>query len=74
MVTMAQEPLAIPGSMTEADKEMATYAISRVPVDYFYNGQFRYTNLTDAIAQAKRDQQRSVQPRLSKERRTVCEL
>ena len=41
-------------------EEMAKYGIKRVPVDYFHYGQFRYTNLKDAIAQAERDQQRSV--------------
>jgi hypothetical protein len=37
---------------------MAKYGITRVPVDYFDYRQFRYTNSEDAIAQAKRDQQR----------------
>ena len=44
-------------SASEAD-EMAKYGITRVPVGYFHYRQFRYTNLEDAIAQAKRDQQR----------------
>ena len=34
---------------------MAKYGIVLVPVDYFHYGKFRYTNLKDAIAQAKRD-------------------
>lgn len=34
---------------------MARYGIVLVPVDYFHYGKFRYTNLKDAIAQAKRD-------------------
>lgn len=34
--------------------EMAKYGITCVPVDYFHCGDFRYTNLADAIAQAKR--------------------
>jgi hypothetical protein len=55
---MAQESFADPVSMTEADKQMARYAITRVPVDCFHYRQFRYTNLKDAIAQAKRDQVR----------------
>ena len=38
----------------EAAKEMAKYGITRVPIDYFYYGDFRYTNLKDAVAQAKR--------------------
>jgi len=40
----------------EATEEMAKYGITRVPVDYFHYGSFRYTNLEDAIAQAKRQQ------------------
>lgn len=38
---------------TEA--EMAKYGITRIPVDHFYYREFRYTNLRDAVAQAKRD-------------------
>ena len=33
---------------------MAKYGITRVRVDNFYYGEFRYTNLDDAIAEAKR--------------------
>jgi hypothetical protein len=36
--------------------EMAKYGITRIPVDYFHYREFRYTNLKDAVAQAKRDQ------------------
>lgn len=35
-------------------KEMAKYGIKRTPVDYFYYGTYRYTDLKDAIAQARR--------------------
>jgi hypothetical protein len=46
--------------ITEADLlategEMVKYGIKRVPLDYFYYRQFRYTNLEDAVSQAKRD-------------------
>ena len=41
------------------DEEMSKYGITRVPVDYFCYGEFRYTNLNDAIAQAKRQQRAS---------------
>lgn len=34
--------------------EMTKYGIKRIPVDYFHFGDFRYTNLSDAIAQAKK--------------------
>lgn len=35
-------------------EDMAKYGIARIPVDYFHIGGFRYTNLNDAVAQAKR--------------------
>jgi len=41
----------------EADAEVAAgFGITRVPVEYFHYGEYRYTSLEDAIAQAKRDQ------------------
>ena len=43
-----------PSLSPEAAEEMAKYGVVRVPVDYFYFGKFRYTNLADALAQAKR--------------------
>ena len=36
--------------------EMAKYGITRIPVDYFYYKEFRYTRLDDAIAHARRQQ------------------
>lgn len=36
--------------------QMATYGITRVLVDYFHVGEFRYSNLEDAIAEARRQQ------------------
>ena len=33
---------------------MAEFGITRVPVDYFHIGDFRYTALADAVAEAKR--------------------
>lgn len=38
----------------EVSAEMEKHGITRIPVDYFHCGEFRYTNLKDAIAQAKR--------------------
>ena len=35
--------------------ELAKYGITQVSVDYFHYKDFRYTNLADAIAQAKRE-------------------
>ena len=38
---------------TDAE-EMERYGIVLIPVDYFHFGNFRYTSLKDAVAQAKR--------------------
>jgi hypothetical protein len=38
----------------EAIKEMLELGIERVSVDYFYFKEYRYTDLNDAVAQAKR--------------------
>lgn len=35
-------------------KDMAKYGITRVPVDYYHYGVFRYLSLKEAVAQAKR--------------------
>ena len=35
-------------------EEMAKYGILRVTVNYYHYGDFRYTSLKDAVAQAKR--------------------
>ena len=43
----------------DAAQAMTKYGITRVPVDVFYYKQYRYSNLSDAIAQAKRDQGRA---------------
>jgi hypothetical protein len=40
-----------PEDMTS--EEMATYGITRVPVDQLLCGELRYTRLTDVIAEAK---------------------
>ena len=41
----------------EAVEGVTKYGITRVPVDYFHYKQYRYTNLSDAVAQAKRDEE-----------------
>jgi hypothetical protein len=38
------------------ERQLEKYGIERVPVDYFHYREFRYTNVNDAIAQAKRDE------------------
>ena len=44
---------ASPSVADEAAEDMAKHGITRVPTDYFYYKEYRYTNLDDAIAQAK---------------------
>jgi hypothetical protein len=34
---------------------MERYGIQRIPADHYNYGQYRYTNLKDAVAQAMRD-------------------
>ncbi len=43
-----------PAVAPQATEEMAKHGITRVSVDYFYYGGYRYTNLEDAVAEAKR--------------------
>jgi len=43
-----------PPAAPDVAEQMATYGITRVPVDYFHVGKYRYSNLDDAIAEAKR--------------------
>jgi hypothetical protein len=52
----------------QAADEMAKYGITRLPVDCFHYGDFRYTNLNDAVAQARRQQpQNESRPTISLE-------
>jgi hypothetical protein len=45
-----------PTATPEAKDEMAKHGITRVPIDCFHYKQYHYTNLADALAQAKRAQ------------------
>jgi hypothetical protein len=45
----------LPALSVEARQNMETYGITRVPTDSFRYREFRYMNLRDALAQAKRD-------------------
>jgi hypothetical protein len=45
----------LPPLSAEARQKMDEYGITRVPTDTFTYREFRYTNLQDALAQAKRD-------------------
>ncbi len=38
-----------------AENELSKYGISRVSTDHFHYGDYKYTDLKDAVAQAKRD-------------------
>ena len=44
----------------ESLEEMARFGISRVPADWCRFRSFRYTNLKDAIAEAKRQRARDL--------------
>ena len=43
------------GSARSDEEKMSRFGITRIPTDYFHYKTFRYTNLNDAVAQAKRD-------------------
>jgi uroporphyrinogen-III synthase len=55
----SKDPRRVVSPSPETTEELAKYGITRVPVDYFYYGRYRYTNLEDAVAEAKRDQRSS---------------
>jgi hypothetical protein len=38
------------------EQKLKKYGIKIITVDYFHYREFQYTNLADAIAQAKRDE------------------
>ena len=40
--------------LSEEEAIMAKYGITRVQIDYYHLGSFRYKSLNDAVAQAKR--------------------
>ena len=42
-----------------AAKQMALYGITRIPADQYRYRDYRYSKLSDAIAQARRDKQPS---------------
>jgi hypothetical protein len=55
MTSPADSKETSPAINAESSDEMTKFGIARIPVDYFHYREFRYTNLKDAIAQAKRD-------------------
>lgn len=58
-MTSANIRVATPEISREDAASMARYEITRVPSESFHYREFRYANLKDALAQAKRDEQRS---------------
>lgn len=44
---------------TVAAEQMAHYGITRVPADQYHYKDYRYSKLSDAIAQARRDERPS---------------
>ena len=54
MLMIASEE-RLPMLSVEERRQMENYGIARVPKDSFHYREFRYTNLQDALAQAKRD-------------------
>ena len=54
-------PSEIERTASVSDLELLDkYGIKRTTADYYHCGQYRYTNLKDAIAQAERDKYNSV--------------
>lgn len=41
-------------SQSESDAEMKRYGITQVPAHFYEYGGYRYTNVKDAIAEARR--------------------
>jgi len=52
VIEMAETPPAT----EDMDEQMARYGIRRVPADQFHYKSYRYSNLRDAIAQARREE------------------
>jgi hypothetical protein len=46
--------VALAPSGPENVAEMEKYGITKKPIDYYFYGEYRYTTLRDALAQAKR--------------------
>lgn len=47
-----------PDAMQENDAEMERYGITKALVEVFSYKEYRYSNMKDAVAQAKRDEAR----------------
>lgn len=53
-LTTEETPRA--SNLSETELEMAKHGITHTTVDYFHYRQFRYTNLKDALNQARRQE------------------
>lgn len=47
-------------NLPTTEAEMSKYGITRSTVYYFHYRDFKYTNVNDALAQAKREKKRTV--------------
>ena len=56
--SVSPEPSHVSDQNTE--QAIREYGITRVPTQTFEYGGYRYTNINDAVAEAKRQQVRSV--------------
>lgn len=54
-MNIATQPGMIEDSSPEMEADMERYGITRFPFYYFQFRQYKYSNLKDAIAQAKRE-------------------
>jgi endonuclease YncB( thermonuclease family) len=64
-MTLADRKEASSAFGQDAAEELVRHGITRIPVDYFHYGDFRYTNLEDALAQAKRQRPNESSPAVS---------
>jgi hypothetical protein len=60
-MTIIKTDAQLPALSAEARQKMEAFGITRVPTDSFRYREFRYTNLQDALAQAKLDADRRQQ-------------
>ncbi|WIM12923.1 MAG: hypothetical protein OJF58_003886 [Enhydrobacter sp.] len=60
-MTYSQHSEERPTIAADIADQVAAYGITRVPVDYFHVGEFRYSNPEDAIAEARRQRPTEVE-------------
>ncbi len=54
-MTDVNEDTAPAATLTVATPEMTRLGITNHPIDRFHYGEYRYTNLSEALAEAKRN-------------------